>query len=307
MTGRKGKASALSAVLFMATTTVAGWAQAADVLLGPPPGLATQHDYATVDISTLTEWELVYVPEKRKEPIIRHVLGATEWRPKKGKKKAPECDRLVDALLKWEGVEIVEPIIRANRYGDPEFDDWRNRCPDFYPHETGSATQGPAIMYGTHGFKVFRIPSLDSRDGVFLLHYQGNGDFMDIDPLGHVIKNSLLEEILRKDLRNYEPYGSGNYSVIDVGACRTKTYVGIIGPSPYSMYRVKGKFAFDESIISRINGIYYIVYVMRRVDPTILEDLILFSLSSVKTQDQEKTQVQEPACWYVTKSVKYPQ
>jgi len=207
--------------------------------------LSKRHDYATVDISKLGPLELTFVPEWRKEPILKALLASARWELRKDVRQAPYCTALLGDLLAWKDIAIVEPVIRANRYGDPAFEPWRRKCPNFDPHMDELDTT-PSIHYGSHHFKAFEVPELER--GQVLLYYQGNAPETMMDRLGNLL------------IDNYTYSGAGKYRIIDLNACKVTAWLARpTSPVSFSHYVSKARGYRTEGVVVKLNQRHKIV------------------------------------------------
>lgn len=219
-----------------------------------PEGLENKHDYATVDISTLDGWELTYVPEARKKPIFDAILKGVNWRLRDDVKQAPFCEDVHRRLMAWDDVEIIEPTIRANRYGDPLFRPWHEQCPDMDPHKATAQRYHRGYLYdigivfGSSHFKVFEIPHSTLNINRVLLYFRGNVRDKFMDRYGKYIQS--------------EPYivsGSGHYRVVDLETCKVTSTLRNIPSIPFPYYQPFAKKTYSESVVLRIGGEYFAV------------------------------------------------
>jgi len=214
-----------------------------------PQGLENKRDYSTVDISTLNEWEKTFVPDARKEPILKHILSVVDWELKPGAEQAPYCASVFEKLKKWEDVEIIEPTIRTNSYGDPVFGEWHRKCPDFIPHKQKIITPGAASpYYGTHHFKIYHFFQGILNEGEVLFYFQGGAPPYYLDRYGNKGKKRLTH-----------PNGSGWYRVIDLMKCDAKLTFRSLPSQAFSFFPRKKDLPYWSSAVLRLNDRMIIV------------------------------------------------
>lgn len=239
------RACALSIFLL----TPSAWAE--PLLTNPvaPQGLENKYDYATVDISTLNEWEKTFVSDARKEPILKHILSVVDWQLKPDAEQAPYCASVFDKLLKWEDVKIVEPTFRTNSYGGLVFSEWHEKCPGFIPHKSkGSYRSAAAVYYNSHHFKVYEFPETMLPLGQALFYGQGNPSYFSIDGYGN------------KGERHFgNPDGRGRYRIVDIENCATKQIFRSLPSTAFSYPPRTSKLPYAESLVMEIIGRYFIV------------------------------------------------
>lgn len=243
-----------------------------------PDGLENKHDYASVDISTLDGWELTYVPEARKKPIFDAILKGVNWRLREDGKQASFCKDVHHRLLAWDGVEIIEPSIRANRYGDPAFKSWREQCPEMDPHK--SQIQGHhrgyfydrGIAYGSSHFKVFGMPRDVLGANQVLFYYMGSEPDDIMDRLGNYLGTG-----------SYAVSGSGNYRVINLRTCEVTSNLRNMPSVSFSYFTPHANKSYAESAVFRIGDDYYVVGSRRSTIPRDSGYLIYYRLSKIST------------------------
>lgn len=262
------------------------WAE--QLLIDPvaPQGLENKHDYSTVDISTLNEWEKTFVPDARKEPILKHILSVVDWELKPGAEQAPYCSNIMDKLQKWEDVEIVEPAIRTNSYGDAVFSEWHQKCPGFIPHERDIVTPGEASpYYGTHHFKIYDFPQGTLKDGESLFYFQGGAPPYYLDGYGNKGERQITHLS-----------GVGDYRIIDLEACKIVYDFRSVPAWAFSYPSENPKDSFQESSLLKVKGTYYVVG--GNISPVIGNHFIaLYRLS------KPEGFLQESGCWFSSNKI----
>lgn len=171
------------------------------------------HDYQTVDISALGPLELTYVPEKRKEPLLRALLSGADWSLQDDRSQEKFCPTLLRQLKEWRDVSVHEPEIRANQYNLEPFARWRKQCPKLIPHRFGPIEQGQTarFYYGDRGFRAFGgvVRSMDHSK--WLLYFEG-ARMRNMSPEGNL-----------PGPQSQESYAgvpkSGEYRIIDLARC----------------------------------------------------------------------------------------
>lgn len=231
-----------------------------------------KHDYATVDISTLEPLELTFVPEWRKESILKALLAGTRWELRKDVRQAPQCMALLEDLRAWKGVEIVEPTIRANRYGDPAFASWRRQCPNFDPHKDDANGE---TTYGSHHFKVFEVPELKKDQVVF--YFQGNPPSRFMDRLGNLL------------IDGYIYLGAGQYRTIDLNACKVTAWLARpTSPVSFSHYVSKARGYRTEGVVIKLNQRHKIVTLsLGSSSPLFYGRVVIYPITSSTTEGIE--------------------
>ncbi|WP_135078548.1 hypothetical protein [Terasakiella sp. SH-1] len=159
--------------------------------------------------------ELTYIPDARKEPILRELLKREEWLDVKHflHKKTPEadypnqpwCDSVLKKLLSWDDVKIQEPAFVANKYGHEKFSDWRRQCPWMFRSE---------LYNSTHNFRVYPFSGEKDR---FIIASSGGRPNWEIDWLGNVKKYFVDEN--GREFFGYS--GGGTYVFVDLNQCRS--------------------------------------------------------------------------------------
>ncbi|MEG3618436.1 hypothetical protein V5T82_08230 [Magnetovibrio sp. PR-2] len=214
-----------------------------------PQGLEYKHDYSSVDISSLTEWEKTFVPEARKEPILKHILTTLDWELKPGADQAPYCSDVFKKIQNWVDVEIIEPNIRANSYGDTAFSEWHKNCPDFFPHKSKIVTPGAASpTYGTHHFKVYELPHGILNDGEVVFYHQGGHPHYYIDGYGN-----------KGDKEMYPPSGDGRFRIVNASSCKKVLAFRFLPSDAFSYPPANPQLPYAESAVMKADDRYVIV------------------------------------------------
>lgn len=245
--------------------------------------LSTAHDYATVDIATLSTLELTFVPENRKKEIFNHIFSDVKWSPRPGISNARQCPALLSKLTSWSDIEIVEPTIRANAYGAPAFSEWRSKCPKLTPHEDRETIDGR--VYGTHDFKVFTPPALLGKKDVALFYYQGNEPEAFIDRLGQLRTS------------NYTYDGTGKYRFVDLSSCKIAATALGAAPEDFSYYKWASIGSIAEGVVIKSDKDLMLV-TATRISGTKAGFLAMYDLSTPPSgvANSLAGQDKKPAC-----------
>lgn len=234
--------------------------------------LSKKHDYATVGISKLSPLELTFVPEWRKEPILKALLAGARWELRKDVRQAPQCTALLKDLLAWKDIEIVEPTIRANRYGDPAFEPWRRQCPNFDPHVDESDA---GTTYGSHHFKAFEV--LELKKGQVVFYFEGNPPDKFMDRFGNLL------------IKNYTYSGGGQYRIIDLNACKVTAWLARpTSPVSFSHYVSKARGYRTEGVVVKLNQRHKIVTLsLGSSSPLFYGRVVIYPITSSTTEGTE--------------------
>ena len=236
-----------------------------------PLGLADKHDYNTVDISTLNRWEYTFVPEARKEPVFRQAYTLFDWVVDDHYPQAEFCQGLHDQVLAWDDVEILEPVLRANRYGDPKFKDWHDTCPGFFPHVfTEEETHDFRVRYGSNHFKVFELPDGVLRKDEVLLYFHDYRRAEFIDGYGETLIGPA----------EYAIDNEGSYRVVNPQSCEIKYSIGHTSTNPFSYYEVQR--SVSEHVLLKAKGGVYAAGWYYNVSPYIHSGLKYFKISETE-------------------------
>lgn len=213
---RAGRSRAALLALWLAAPLVAAEASADGV---------PQRDW-----KNLSARELTFIPEAEKKPALDHFLAGETWEFEYAESSKEWCRRILDRVLAWRDVEILEPDIRTNEFDDSKLDFLRESCPDLRPE----AVDEDRDIVGTHGFRVFFVDK--SEQGQLLI-------------FGRVGANT--PERIKEE--GYEPEnGNPRYYVVDTKSCMKWSLSDNIWRN-FSFY-IEGNHSFGDALILKIKG-----------------------------------------------------
>jgi hypothetical protein len=225
--------------------------------------------------------ELVeFMRGKRFEPTGHHV--EERWRNAVGEPLAQWCQRFLDDFRAQRNISHIEPVARAQRYGDPAFRPWQDRCPTLAMngisegkiYRDDRSTWGinevdpqaetlwwggmlPNYQFRVGAFKVFEVDvDNDAANGVETIFYSERFYWYwpvmaqrearpGLPPTGRNWNDLLPPETVPMNLlRNGE-----TYAVLDLQQCRINNghniFGGAHGAAPSSERGLSGIIRYD--------------------------------------------------------------
>ena len=145
---------------------------------------------------TYSRAELTFAPEIWKMAAILAMVGGVDWALDADSKPGQFCPTFLSGLQAWNGIEVVEPIARANSFGHENFRPIREACPRMEPHLVILYSGVEQLAgYGIRAFKWFKLPGPDGEmtdmltfDGVASKRFPG-----EIDRMGNRLKGPIMD------------------------------------------------------------------------------------------------------------------
>lgn len=219
--------------------------------------------------------QFVYVPDARKEEIIRRWLRAGRWTLYRNPSTPFYCNAVLDALLEWRDIRIVEPKIRAIAFDDPQYDELHRQCPGSKLHEMEFEQVG--LLYFGYHFKLYEIPLASGAEAT-LLYAEGLRP-RDEKPWLYFAANE-------NELKLKSGY-PGYYLWLDRKTCSAQPRIEAGFPAAFTWFyeepeRNKNgaqiKRMSHETIIAEIDSDYFIVSINRPPEDITEERELLQSL-----------------------------
>jgi hypothetical protein len=104
-------------------------------------------------VSALTPEERTFIPESLKELMLEDIRSR-EWSGE-GFDNDETCAATLEAVIKSDELELLEPVVTQNSFGHVAFDEFKERCPAPAPHVT-IYSDGAYRGVGVYGFRLYQ-------------------------------------------------------------------------------------------------------------------------------------------------------